>query len=106
MKTTLLILVLMVIGCQGSQSTAEPEQSGAPRLVSGTGVIKAGNNPDNRIIVDDESGEELCVVGERASGVEPGDRVRFAGNRYTALPLVGEQCMRLDITEFDKLGEP
>jgi hypothetical protein len=105
MKQLLLIgiVALGLVGCQGSQPAEEPELSGAPRAVSGTGDINAGNTHDNRIIVVDESGEELCLVGEHASTVEAGDRVRFAGKRYTALALNGEHCMRLDITDFETL---
>lgn len=82
--------------------TRSVERSGAPTVVSGTGVVQLGEQPGNLVLVPDSGDERYCLTGEEKTHVAEGDRVSFVGKRYAALALKGEQCLRLELTRLEK----
>lgn len=104
-----LLATLLVAACSKSTPQKAPEPAGGPYAISGVGMIAAGEL-DGNLVIQPEDGpfvlETYCVLGEHAAAVAPGDRVRFEGNRFTALPLKGERCLRLDLTLLESSEVP
>lgn len=109
MNGRLPAIIILAIGCllgcpkgQTDAGSTQPVPAGSFQPIEGSGVVEAGNNPDTRVLVHDETMQKYCIVAPHDAQVDVGDRVQFRGKGQATLPLMGENCMRLDIEMLKK----